>query len=238
MTNETVKGIPEAIVPYTFDRWGTPEQRQYIDLVKFFGAIQPYLPGLWAIVEKRVDDTNGRTRYIRIARDDGTEIDIYSTWADVETKVNVSSAKFYYTAERKHGGDDIPNSYLFGYGNKAPCLDVNVTKRNAKSIANHIMRSVIEPTSAVMPKVREIQASRAASDSANATAVAIASKIDGVEVREHYNDPGTRIVRIEGTHMSGTIRKGSTDVHFERLYLPIEALEDFVALAKKYKKAP
>lgn len=244
MTDKT-KGIPSALIAYEKELWGRVEKRQVIDMLKVWLALVPHLEGDWAVHESPRDDTEtsvNRVRSVRVVRaSDGAEIELWPEHTyDRECKIVARPATFYYSAKREYS-NSISDKWLFnayGVGDSRgtmPRAVIDITKRSAKAIANDITRRVIKPTAEIMPKVRQVQAERAACEKRQADAVDVAKGVAGVVVREHYNDKSAKLVEIAGRAVTGIIRQGSTDVYIERLRLPVEALAEFAALVTKYK---
>lgn len=239
-----VKGIPAAIVTFERELWGRVEKRQVIDVRKVWLALLPHLDGDWVVRSSAADDTETsvkRVRSIRVARiSDGAEIEIYPDFnQDHEVKIRVRPATFYYSDKREYN-NSMSDKWLFnayGEGNSrgtVPCAVIDITKRNARAIAADIERRVINPTAAIMPRVHQAQAERAARERKQADAVGVAKAVKGVTVRAHYSDKSVMLVEIADRTATGTIRPGNDSVYFERLSLPVEALAEFAALMAKY----
>jgi hypothetical protein len=237
-----MKGIPEAIITYKYACHWKPteyELRSAICMERLFKAIEKHLPGEWTI-EARYDDTETkqvtRARWATITRkSDGVCIDLYSDWGGTkESKVRVAPGTFYYTVNGAKHGDSIDGRWLF---NKRPegvpsaCIDI--TKRNAKAIAGDIVRRVIDPTAAIMPRVVELQAERTKRDNGYASSLALIQAVKGVVARPHYNNKDRHVIEFPGSYTKAELRDNG-HLYVERLELSPEGIAAFAELVKKY----
>lgn len=238
----TTSGIPSAIVAYKYAiddrRSAITEDRQKIDCLAFWNAIEPHIQGAWDVTKVLEDDTDPDRvpRSIHVQSKDGVRLYILAGGKKygVETHVTVGMGRY------EHEVGPWKGNVMTGHDRSGPTsMSVDVSKRNPASIAKAIQSRLIDPIRTdCLPKIWAKREQGQTYATAQDEALKACSEL-GLPTRSHFHDANKRFAEIKCGSTTYTLIIDAGRIEMQReITLTAEDLPKLVAFLKSiHRKA-